>query len=134
MSSVDRIFLTVISAAPVGLYSTDFAFNIAALIAAGELTSRLGASPRRPNATGTRAISNLPGAILPAAWISSSTSGGRIATSKSWPLSISSFRLPLAEPYCRLLEHGVERVPDRGGHDHPHIAGLGGGHFGGRGL
>jgi len=43
MSSVDRIFFTVISAAPVGLYLTDFAFNIAPLIAAGELTSRLGA-------------------------------------------------------------------------------------------
>ena len=46
---------------------TDFAFNIATLIAAGELTSGLGASPRRPSATGTRAISNLPGTILPAA-------------------------------------------------------------------
>src|SRR5712671_293509 len=103
MSSVDRIFLTVISAAPVGAYRTDFAFSIAVFIAAGELTTSVGTSPRKPNATGTLAIWNRPGTILPAASNSSSTSGSSIATSKSWPLRIVSFKLPRAEPYSTTI-------------------------------
>jgi hypothetical protein len=34
----------------------------------------------------------------------------------------------------RLLQHGVKRFPDRGGRDHPHIAGPGLGHSGRREL
>jgi hypothetical protein len=54
---------TVSSAAPVGDPLSDFAFSMAAFRAAGVLRPTLGASPRWPIATGTRAIASLPAMI-----------------------------------------------------------------------